>query len=525
MTNSSLPLFVQQMLQPDFYPHPVKESIELIQTHISFILLTGEYAYKLKKNVDLGFLDYSTLEKRREFCFLELSLNQRTAPELYLEVVGIIQKGDRFQLTSPDFEEKTGESSPVEYAVKMRQFPQKNLFTALFEAGKLTEKDLEKTGEIVAKFHLEAPTNDYISKFGEVSQIRQSLNNNYQLTEKYIGGPQTEKQYEETKEYTDLFLNKYREVFDKRINNNWIRECHGDLHLRNMCKWQDKIILFDCIEFKEAFRFVDVMYDVAFTVMDLEAKKRTDLANAFLNTYIEQTGDWEGLQVLPLYLSRQAYVRAKVNSLVLDDSSISEEKKQEATKEAASYYKLAWEYAIPRCGRLILMSGLSGSGKSTNARYLARGLGAIQIRSDAVRKHLAGLSLEAEGGEDLYSSEMTQKTYQRLVELGGILAKIGFTVILDAKFDRLQFRKEAMAIAKENQLPFNILYCDAPRSVLRSRLQQRQGDISDATADLLNSQISEAEPFAEEEKNYLTTIDTTQFLDSQLDSLIANFQS
>ena len=509
MTDKSLPFLIQQMLRPEFYPHPVTPPIQLIQTHISFVFLTGDYAYKIKKTVNFGFLDYSTLEKRQHFCIQELRMNQRGAPEIYLEVLPITQTDhNTFELAST--------ANPVEYALKMRQFPQDSLFLRLFEQGSLTEKIMENLGKIVAEFHANAPTNDYICTFGEVAKIRQAINNNYQLSENYIGGPQTQKQYEETRQFTELFFAEKPELFTSRIANNKIRECHGDLHLKNIALWQDKILLFDCIEFNEPFRFVDVMYDVAFTVMDLEARGRKDLGNAFLNTYLEQTGDWEGLQVLPLYLSRQAYVRAKVNSLMLDDDNITEVEKKQAFSTASHYYQLAWEYTKTRQGRLILMSGLSGSGKSTTARYLAKRIGAIHIRSDAVRKHLGGIPLQARGGEELYSESMNQKTYQRLLDLGITLGKLGWTVILDGKYDRQNLRGDVIKIAQAEQLPLQILHCTASLELLRERLQQRQGDIADATVDLLESQLAQAELFTETEKAYVKTIDTAQNLEVEL---------
>lgn len=513
-----LPDVIQQMLQPEFYPHRVTESVRLIQTHISFVLLTGEYAYKIKKPVNFGFLDYSTLEKRQHFCTQELVMNRRTAPEIYLEVVPIIQKGDRFEL-STNSPSVTSAEIPVEYALKMREFPQNSLFLSLLENGQLTEQLIEELGRKVAQFHSTTITNDYICKFGEVSQIRNAIDNNYLISEKYIGGPQTQTQYQETKNYTNLFFDENQELFDRRIAHHKIRECHGDLHLRNIALWQDKILLFDCIEFNEPFRFVDVMYDVAFTVMDLESRGRRELGNAFLNTYIEQTGDWEGLQLLPLYLSRQAYVRAKVTSLMLDDAAISSDQKAEISQTAAHYYKLAWEYTKPRQGKLSLMSGLSGAGKSTTARYFARGTGAIHIRSDAVRKHLGGIPLNSRGGQDLYSEEMTAKTYGRLLELGIILAQGGWDVILDAKFDRQHFRTTAINKAQSRNLSLQIVYCTAPIEVLRDRLQQRRGDIADATAELLSAQQAAFEPFTESEQIYVKIVDTERDLEVQLKSI------
>jgi uncharacterized protein len=467
MTEATIPVLIQQMLQPGFYPHAVLEPIQLIQTHVSYVLLTGDYVYKLKKPVNFGFLDYSTLEKRQHFCHEELRLNQRGAGELYLEVLPITLVGEQYHLGKSD--------EPVEYVLKMRQFPQEALLSDLFEQGKLNEADFEELGKVVAQYHAKTETNDYIRSFGEVPQVRAAFDENYQQTDKYIGGPQTQVQFDETKAYTERFFAERPELFASRMKNNYIRECHGDLHLRNIALWHDKIMLFDCIEFNEPFRFVDVMFDIAYAVMDLEAQQRKDLSNAYLNTYVEQTGDWEGLQVLPIYLIRQSYVRAKVTSFLLDDPGVPAAVKEEAAKTAAKYYTLAWEYTKPKQGQLILMSGVSGSGKSTTARYLARQLGAIHIRSDAARKHLAGIPLLERGGDEIYTPEMTQKTYARLLELGIILANQGFSVILDAKYDRQDLRQEAINQATKHQIPLQIVQCTAPLEVVQERLHQRTG--------------------------------------------------
>lgn len=507
---------IAQMRQADFYPHGVVENIQLVQTHASYVFLTGKYAYKIKKSVDYGFLDYSTLAKRKYFLETELRLNQKIAPELYLQVMAISKQDNRLILG--------GAENIIEYTLKMHQFPQENLFSNLLEAGKLSgdypagrlRDRFRELGKVVAQFHNQTETNEYISSFGTVAKIQPAFEENYRQSQKYIGVVQTQEQFAATKAFSDVFFAERENLFLTRVKQQKIKECHGDLHLNNICLWQDQIQLFDRIEFNESFRFVDTMYDVAFTIMDLEARNQPDLANIFLNSYLENTGDWEGLLVLPLYLSRQAYVRAKVNSFLLDDPQISESERKSAQQLARNYYRQAYQFTqiktgkSGKSGKLILMSGLSGSGKSTVARTIARKIGAIQIRSDAVRKHLAGIPLDQPGTDAIYTASMSQKTYDRLLELGVILAQAGYTVILDAKYDRLALRQPVITQAQEQNIPLQILYCTAPMTVLCDRLNQRQGDISDAGVDLINSQRLQAESFTAAEQAYVTTIDTTQ---------------
>ena len=317
-------------------------------------------------------------------------------------------------------------------------------------------------------------------------------------------------QFQSTQKFTESFFSVHKIAFQQRQAHHKIRECHGDLHLGNICFWHNQLKLFDRIEFNEEFRFVDVMYDVAFTVMDLTLRDRVDLANIFLNTYLEQTGDWLGLEILPLYLCRQAYVRGKVTSLLLDDPEIAPEKRSKSIEIAKDYFRLAWEYAQPRKGRLIIMSGLSGSGKTTVARVIAPWLNAIHLRSDAIRKHLGGIPLDTTGGEALYSDEMSEKTYRRLLALALILIQQRYNVILDAKFDKQVWRKQAKALATANNVSFKIVECQAPRDVLSDRLNQRTTDISDATADLLTQQQQQREAFSTDELSMMLSVDTSR---------------
>ena len=503
-----IPNLIQELQNPNSYPHSVQTPIKVIQTHISVIFLTGDYAYKIKKPVNFGFLDYSTLEKRQYFLNQELTMNQAIAPDLYLDILPITIKNNQVKIGE--------EGEIIDYILKMNQFPQNCLFINLFQAGKLEKNDLEELGKIVSQFHQKTRTDDYIRSFGNIEVIKKSIDENYQRTEKYINIAQTQQQYNETKEFTDNYFKLKQEQFKQRQKEDKIRECHGDLHLKNICLWNNKIQLFDRIEFNEEFRYVDVMFDVAFTVMDLEARKRRDLSNIFLNTYLENTGDWEGLQVLPLYLSRQAYVRAKVTSMLLDDPNITEQDHNNALQDAKNYYHLAWQYTQQHQGQIIMMSGLSGSGKTTVAKYLSQQINAILIRSDALRKHLANIPLNQIGTDDIYTPEMNKKTYSYLIKLGKMVAKQGFNVILDAKFDRHIWREPLIKIAQTDNIPLTILFCYAPLDILSDRLSQRKGDISDATASLLQQQQENNEDFNEEELTYVRVIDTSSNWEQQI---------
>jgi uncharacterized protein len=504
MGKGSLPPVIRQMLRPEFYPHPTSDRIVLMQTHISYVLLTGPYAYKVKKAVDLGFLDFSTLERRRHFCEEELRLNRRGAPGLYLEVLPVTQAADGAARLG-------GDGQALEFALKMRQFPQEGLLSWQVESGLLGEADLEALAGTVADYHAAAPP-DLTGTFGHPEGLRDAIRQDHDQSERFVGRLQTRERLEQTRAFTKQFFSERGSLIEERVRQGRVRECHGDLHLSNICRLEGRTLLFDCIEFNESYRWIDTMHDAAFAAMDLEARGRPDLANAYVNAYAEQTGDWEGLRVLPLYLCRYAYVRAKVTSLLADDPAADEPGRDAAAKAATRYYELAWSYTRPRQGRLILMCGLSGSGKTTLARLLARRLGAIHIRSDAVRKHLAGVPLHGRAGETAYSPQMTDRTYRRLLALGLNLASDAYVVILDARYARAAARGSAVAAAAARNLPLRILHCTAPSDVLRERLRRRAGagEVSDATPGLLARQAAELEPFRDAQKRFVRTLDTTR---------------
>ncbi|MBE3116450.1 phosphotransferase [Candidatus Bathyarchaeota archaeon] len=325
---------VEALLTPGAYPQEPGK-IELIQTHISFVFLTKNYVYKVKKAVNFGFLDFSSLEKRRVFCGKELELNKRLCPEIYLEVVPI-NKSNAIKIK--------GDGETVEYALKMKRLPQERIMTVLLKENKVDKKTIDEIAQIVAQFHSKAQTNPEISEFGSLKIVRTNWDENFAQTTKYINQtiPQKEFQFIQTK--INDFMEKNKPLFESRIADKRIRDCHGDLHSGNIFI-TDRIWVFDAIEFNDRFRYSDVVADVAFLAMDLDFQHRSDLANHFIERYLAYSKDQQLKSLLPFYKCYRAYVRGKVISFKLDDPNITSQEKESATKEAQAYFKLAADYA------------------------------------------------------------------------------------------------------------------------------------------------------------------------------------
>ena len=326
---------VDALLKPEAYPQDA-DKIELIQTHISFVFLTKNYVYKVKKAVNFGFLDFSTLEKRRVFCEKELELNRRLCPDIYLEVVPINKTNANIMVK--------GSGETVEYALKMKRLPQERIMTVLLKENKVDKKTIDEIAGIVAQFHSKAQTNREISQFGSLKIVKTNWDENFAQTTKYINQtiPQTEFRFIQTK--INDFMAKNKPLFESRLDGKRVRDCHGDLHSGNIFI-TDKICIFDAIEFNDRFRYSDVAADVAFLAMDLDFQERPDLANHFIERYLAYSKDQQLTQLLAFYKCYRAYVRGKVISFKLDDPNVTSEEKLSATKEAQAYFKLAAEYA------------------------------------------------------------------------------------------------------------------------------------------------------------------------------------
>jgi aminoglycoside phosphotransferase family enzyme len=331
----AVPSLQKALLNPAIYPDLPKE-IKLIETHISLLFLTGSYVYKVKKPVDFGFLDFTSLEKRKYFCEQEVKLNRRLSPEIYLAVVQITRDRDRMSFD--------GRGEVEEYAVKMKQIPEELLMDKLLERGQVNPEMIRAVSEKLVRFYSEAETNERIRSFARPDRIKQDTDENFEQTEKYIGVTISKEVFEEVQRRTDEFFRVREKIFHQRIDSGRIRDCHGDLRLEHIF-WGDEISIFDCIEFNQRFRYTDVAADIAFLAMDLDYRGREDLTEHLIRAYVEGSGDREILNVLDFYKCYRAYVRGKVESFRLDDPNIPEAEKRGARKRAEKYFNLAYGYA------------------------------------------------------------------------------------------------------------------------------------------------------------------------------------
>ncbi len=491
---------IAALSEPAAYPHPVGQ-IEHLQTHISDVFLAGDYAYKLKKPLDFGFLDFTTLEKRGRACQDEVRLNVRLAPQVYLGVATVCADKGKYRLA--DAACQHGEL--VDYAVRMRRLPQDGLLDRLAAQGKLARAQLSDIARQIARFHTTAERGPDIERYGTLDSVAYPVRQNFEQTEKYIGVTIDRERHARLQKYSEDFLREQAARFVARVAEHRIVDGHGDLHLRNMCLHEGRVVIFDCVEFNQAFRAGDVINDIAFLTMDLDARSLPALGNDFLNEYLEWTQDYAGLVLLDFYQIYRAYVRGKVTSFLID-AAPEPAGREAARREAEDYFRLAERYLDPRAPGVLITCGLSGSGKTTAARQAATALGGVIVRSDAVRKHLAGIPLDEDAsapfGQGIYNPELSGRTYQALLEHARTIVDAGRWAILDATYNSRPARDAVARLARELNVPFAIAHCLAERDELARRLQQRAGensDISDAGIAILDEQARRFEkPEADE---------------------------
>ncbi len=469
-----------------------------VETHISYVLFDDGFAYKIKKAVRFPFLDFTTLAAREFFCREELRLNRRLAPSIYLDVVPIVATADR-----PAF--GSGEANgapPVEYAVKMREFDQNGLLSRVISRDELNSEQIEALAGEVAGFHERALRVDGKAPYGEPRGIAADARENFVEMRQVDLDNHDREALERISSWTEQEAKRQTPAFVARKADGFVRECHGDLHLGNIALVDGRVTLFDCIEFNPSMRWIDVMSDVAFLVMDLRDRSRPDLAARFLNTYLTRTGDYDGLGVLPFYIVYRAMVRAKIAGLRLSQATGDRER---FIAECRAYLRLAEHETRRAHPSVIITHGVSGSGKSTRAQALVES-GAIAIRSDVERKRLFGLQSDVRSasplGAGLYAPDVDRRTYEHLARLARTIVRAGYTAVVDAAFLKRWQRDLLRETAHGLGVRFVIADCSAPESVLRDRVMrrvQRADDASEATLDVLSRQLATEEPLAPDE--------------------------
>lgn len=497
-------LLIEKLQTPDLYDHPI-QAFRVIETHISWVLLTGTFVYKIKKPLDLGFLDFSTLEKRHYYCQEEIRLNQRLSSEIYLGVVPITGTEN-----NPHFK---GDGEVIEYAVKMKEFPQSCLFDQLLLQNKLTPRLINEVAHILADFHLRIPKALADNPYGTAEQIHEPVVQNFEQVLPFLETADDKTRLAKISAWADNEHQRLFAYFQQRKEQGFIRECHADVHLGNITLVDDTPIIFDCVEFSPCIRWSDVMADIGFLIMDFEDYRRKDFAHRVTNQYFLYTGDYSALHVLPYYQSYRAMVRAKIALFQREQVTDTKMKATLLTK----YHRcieLAENYMKPRQCALMITYGLTGSGKSHLAESLVDSLGCIQISSDWERKRLAGLvptaSTQSGVNEGLYDPAFHEKTYHKLLELAEQIIKAGYTVIVDASFIRQASRQLFADLAKRLNVPFIILQPETPLEIIKDRVlerQQRGNTISEARLDVLAMQQTTLEPLTLSEQAYVINID------------------
>lgn len=489
---------LRALQRAEAYPHPVRD-IEHIETHISDVFLTGDYAYKLKKPLNLGFLDFSTLARRRLCCEEELRLNRRLAPELYLAVVPITGSASSLRIG--------GDEPIVDYAVQMRQFSQSGMLERLAACGELTAAMIDAIVDQVAGFHAGLTPASADSGFGSTAEIVAPALQNFDQLQPLVDSDVERVALGQLRAWTQSRNAELESVFEARRRDGFVRECHGDLHLGNMVLVDDRVRIFDCIEFNAHLRWIDVVNEAAFLAMDLIQRGYAGLAYRFVNRYLEQTGDYAAVRLLRYYMVYRALVRAKVAAMRATQSGVAATAQTRLRDKCRAHIELARQLARSPRRMLLIMHGLSGSGKTVLSQAALEALGAIRVRSDIERKRMHGLTAGARTGskvdEGIYAASAGQATYDRLAALAEQILAAGFPAVVDATFLKRAQRAQFEALAAKHDVPFAILDVRAAEATLRKRVAERAAagaDASEANEAVFEHQLASEEPLTDAER-------------------------
>lgn len=481
-----------------------ESSVKIVETHISTLFLCADKAYKLKKPLDFGFLDFTTLKQRKFYCQEELRLNQRLAPEIYLRVISVLGSPEKPVIfDDQSLQNKT--LQPIDYMVEMQRFEDGCLFNELLADNRLGKHHIESLAIQIAEFHSAIGFTNEKAPGSTVKNTIDAAIQNFEQITPIIDNNMSDycAMLEKLRIWTQAQNKQLSPYITERDQQGYIRECHGDIHLGNITLHQGKVTIFDSIEFNEAFRWIDVISEIAFTVMDLDVNNHPDYSNLLLNTYLERTGDYQGLQLLNYFLVYRAMVRAKIAAFRLEQ--LEDAERIDAQKIISQYLALAEKYTQKSKPKLVITYGLSGSGKSYGSRLLLEKQSYIRIRSDVERKR------HFPNAADRYSKQASVKTYQQLHQLAGLLLDWGFSVIIDATYLQSSFRTQAHQVARDKGTEFHILELENNIEILEKRIidrQQKNTDASEATIEVLHQQAKSSEPLTVDEQLYAITLDS-----------------
>lgn len=490
---------IKALQNKTLYPHPVTQ-FRIMQTHLSWVLLTGPFAYKIKKNVSFGFNDFTTLEKRKYYCDLECTLNKRLAPQLYVDVLPITGTHH-----APLF---SAEGPPIEYAIKMKEFPQDNLLTVFAAQKKITPAIIYTLAEQLAAFHKNIAICDEKTKFGTPTAIYAPIQDNFITLSKGLTEPSLLTDLASLEDWAKKEYQSLYTLLNTRKKTGYIRACHGDLHLGNIVMQGGKPLIFDGIEFNESFRWIDVMNDISFLCMDLAHKKLPAFSTLLLTQYLEGTNDYQGALLFKFYASYRAMVRAKISLLQMQSCSLTLSEEDSLRQDLFAFLELGKIYAQKNICTLTLTFGVSGTGKTLYTNQLLMKTGAIRLRSDVIRKHLYP-SDTLPSLTHKYAECATKLVYEKLTSLAHSFLQRGISVIIDATCLKKSQRAPFLTLAENLHVPLQILSFDAPIELLKARIQHRhlQGnDVSDATEATLFQQLAQKEPLTSQEKAFAIDI-------------------
>jgi aminoglycoside phosphotransferase family enzyme/predicted kinase len=501
----------EALSSPGFFDNKSGE-ISIIDTHVSKVFLFENDVFKLKKAVDFGFLNFTSLDQRREACIKEVTLNRRTTEGIYIGVVSVIFFQGKYKLSDVD------DPEALEYLVHMKRLPQESMLDQRLKQGTFSDIMATDLGNKIADFHTYSTKGDHISQMGSYEGVKKNVEENFSQLIPYIGQTVEKEIYDEIVDYSRSFMKKRKNLFIERAENKFVRDVHGDLRTEQISVTDDGIVsILDCIEFNDRMRWIDTASDLAFILMDLEHKGSIHLADKLLESYFEKAADPNIVELLSFYKCYRAFVRGKIESFLIDDSSVLKVDRERIKSRAKSYFDLARRYANSEVDpEIILIGGLMGTGKTTLATQISRNRGHVRVSTDEARKSHFGLPTETHlydrYGEGIYDKKSNKVTYEKLYSIASRNLNKGHSVVVDASFSDKNERQRFYSLGAKLNLPIKFVLCSAPEEVIKKRLLDREKSgrgPSDGRWDLYEDQKRSYHPLDQSKEQYIE-IDTNQ---------------